>query len=357
MRHGSLLRASGNRPQYRPRKSEAWLYARSHAARLRARRFACSFLPHRFRKTTQSSFSFGSHSLARENLSSQCAPGGLLPVASLRATTVPTAAATPIIAPTLITSVRTRRCLAGAIAAPAGCDAAMPLVSGASAVAVPTGFCGAACGGELVLLLCSAATAGTPSCCCAGASIFANVAPGLSGRSASAAEFDARLLDVSVCWAAARDTAPGSESAHTQPNAKCRNCFFQVCIATPGAQYKLSNWLLLLPTGNFPSTTEASVVFRARQRRENSASPLRLCRRFQTDGPLASARESRRMPAKPPPVLRLHRVSSLLQCNAKESLFPHCQRAATGSNPKQCADDRSQAAVVSLEKMPGPQGC
>jgi len=45
----------------------------------------------------------------------------------------------------LITIVRTRRCLAGATATPAGCDAAIPAACVGSAAAVPTGFCGDGC--------------------------------------------------------------------------------------------------------------------------------------------------------------------------------------------------------------------
>lgn len=75
----------------------------------------------------------------------QCAPGGLLEVAEVSATTEPTATPTPIIAPILKMMVRVRRCFAGAIATPAGCDAATPLASGASAAAVPTGFCAGGC--------------------------------------------------------------------------------------------------------------------------------------------------------------------------------------------------------------------
>lgn len=59
----------------------------------------------------------------------------------MSATTDPTATPAPIIAPILRMMVRVRRCFAGAIATPAGCDAAIPLASGASDAAVPTGFC------------------------------------------------------------------------------------------------------------------------------------------------------------------------------------------------------------------------
>src|SRR5206468_12306399 len=70
------------------------------------------------------------------------APGGLLGVPAVSAITVPTATPAPTMAPTLSTIVRTRRCLAGAIATPAGWAAVTPFTLGASAAAVPTGRCG-----------------------------------------------------------------------------------------------------------------------------------------------------------------------------------------------------------------------
>src|SRR5579864_6768648 len=70
----------------------------------------------------------------------QCAPGGLLDVAAVRPTTVPIATPAPIIAPVRSTRVRVRCCLAGAMATPAGCDAAIPLTLEPSAAAVPTGL-------------------------------------------------------------------------------------------------------------------------------------------------------------------------------------------------------------------------
>jgi hypothetical protein len=54
--------------------------------------------------------------------------------------TSPRATAAPAIAPTLIKMVRARFCFAGASAAPAGFDAAKPVVVAVSAAAVPTGF-------------------------------------------------------------------------------------------------------------------------------------------------------------------------------------------------------------------------
>jgi len=58
----------------------------------------------------------------------------------VKATTNPRATAAPAIAPTLIKIVRDRFCFAGASAAPAGLDAAKPVVVAVSAAAVPTGF-------------------------------------------------------------------------------------------------------------------------------------------------------------------------------------------------------------------------
>src|SRR5215469_12501492 len=85
----------------------------------------------------------GSHTLEKQSSgSNQCAPGGLPWVASVRATTVPSAAPAPTIAPTLMTMARARCCFAGAIAIPAGSAAVIPLTPGASAAAVPTGRCG-----------------------------------------------------------------------------------------------------------------------------------------------------------------------------------------------------------------------
>lgn len=68
------------------------------------------------------------------------APGGLLEVPRVNAATVPTATPAPTKAPTLMTIDRVRRCLPGAIAVPAGCEAATPLDGTDSAAAVPTGF-------------------------------------------------------------------------------------------------------------------------------------------------------------------------------------------------------------------------
>ncbi len=64
---------------------------------------------------------------------------GRLGLALESPTTVPTATAAPMIRPTLITNDRVRRCFAGAITAPAGREAAMPMPFSYGATAVPTG--------------------------------------------------------------------------------------------------------------------------------------------------------------------------------------------------------------------------
>src|SRR4051812_24805206 len=69
-------------------------------------------------------------------------PGGLPGLPCDNAMVAPTAAPTPTRAPTLIKMDRTRLCLAGATAAPAGREAATPVVSIDSAAAVPRGSCG-----------------------------------------------------------------------------------------------------------------------------------------------------------------------------------------------------------------------
>jgi hypothetical protein len=56
------------------------------------------------------------------------------------ATTVPMATAAPTTTPTLIRMERARRCFAGAITAPAGLEAATPVVFSYGAAAEPTGF-------------------------------------------------------------------------------------------------------------------------------------------------------------------------------------------------------------------------
>jgi hypothetical protein len=85
---------------------------------------------------------------------------GRLGLALERPTTVPTATAAPTIRLTLITNERVRRCFAGAITAPAGREAAMPMPFSYGAAAVPTGAgvppfcccvaCGALDGGRLL---------------------------------------------------------------------------------------------------------------------------------------------------------------------------------------------------------------
>jgi hypothetical protein len=70
---------------------------------------------------------------------------GRLGLALDSATTVPMATAAPTSNPTRIASVRERFCFAGAIAAPAGLEAATPLAGSAGAAAVPSGCEGAVC--------------------------------------------------------------------------------------------------------------------------------------------------------------------------------------------------------------------
>jgi len=67
----------------------------------------------------------------------QCAAPGL---AWESAATVPMATPAAITTPTLMRMERARRCLAGAIAAPAGLVAVAPLIIPEGATAVPTGF-------------------------------------------------------------------------------------------------------------------------------------------------------------------------------------------------------------------------
>ena len=61
-------------------------------------------------------------------------------MASVSATTDPTATPAPTMAPIFNTIERTRCCFAGAMATPDGCEAAMPLAEIAPAAAVPTGL-------------------------------------------------------------------------------------------------------------------------------------------------------------------------------------------------------------------------
>ena len=75
----------------------------------------------------------------------QFAPGGLLGLALDRATTVPMAMPAPASAPSRINSERERFCLAGAIAAPEGVEAAVPVDFWTSAAAAPLGCGGAGC--------------------------------------------------------------------------------------------------------------------------------------------------------------------------------------------------------------------
>src|SRR5579872_2731554 len=67
------------------------------------------------------------------------APGGLLGLPFDRATTVPMAAPPAAIAAILMRNDRTCRCFAGAMAIPAGLEAAPPVVTPDCAAAAPTG--------------------------------------------------------------------------------------------------------------------------------------------------------------------------------------------------------------------------
>lgn len=68
-------------------------------------------------------------------------PYGRLELPSESATTVPTAAAAPMMMPMRIRIRRTRFCFDGAIAAPAGRDPATPVGLVTGPAAVPSGFC------------------------------------------------------------------------------------------------------------------------------------------------------------------------------------------------------------------------
>src|ERR1051326_3333901 len=89
---------------------------------------------------------------------------------------VPSAAPAPAMAPSLIRNERICRCLAGAMAAPAGFEAAPPKVGALSAVAAPCGSMG----------LCPEGTAGAlfvgPVCTVVGCCVDDCEALGESGR-------------------------------------------------------------------------------------------------------------------------------------------------------------------------------
>src|SRR5690242_5404605 len=76
---------------------------------------------------------------AHRNQGDYFAPGGFGPLAFVSAVTVPRATPAPAMTPILIKIERTCRCLAGAIAAPAGREAALPVTLPAWAAAVPDG--------------------------------------------------------------------------------------------------------------------------------------------------------------------------------------------------------------------------
>src|SRR6185369_219292 len=90
---------------------------------------------------------------------------------------VPKAAAPPAIAPNLIRNERTWRCLAGAIAAPAGLEAAPPKVGALSAVAAPCGSMGLCPEGTAGAFVAGAVCTVVGCCCCCGCA-----APGESGN-------------------------------------------------------------------------------------------------------------------------------------------------------------------------------
>src|ERR1035441_1207991 len=97
---------------------------------------------------------------------------GRLGLALARATTVPTATPAPAMMPTLIRMERARLCFAGAIAAPAGLEAATPVVFTNVAAAVPRGAWPSLCGfGE--------------GCCTLDSSSCERTAPGLLGRAST----------------------------------------------------------------------------------------------------------------------------------------------------------------------------
>ncbi len=164
-------------------------------------------------------------------------------MASVRPTTTPTATAAPMIAAVRITMVRVRRCLAGAIATPAGCEAAMPPAWVGSAAAVPTGFCGAGCACVCrgAVCSCSCGEAGTDELCDCGAALcgnaggcdFARVVPGLSGNGGAA-----------VCCAATEAAIPHKNPSKAMLRNPRSSRFFHSCMDTPRPQVKDISWRL-----------------------------------------------------------------------------------------------------------------
>ena len=147
-----------------------------------------------------------------------------------------------MIAAVRITMVRVRRCLAGAMATPAGCDAAMPpacVGSGSrgsnrllwSGLRLGWGrrrilICGEAASGELCDW--GKALCGNTSGC-----DFARVVPGLSGSWALA-----------VCCAATEAASPHTHPSKTTFRAAPSIRFFHICMQIPRPQVKDINWRL-----------------------------------------------------------------------------------------------------------------
>jgi hypothetical protein len=158
---------------------------------------------------------------------------GRLGLALESATTVPTATAAPTSRPTLITNDRERFCLAGAMAAPAGLEAAIPLAGSDGAAAVPMGPGGALCCCEVLCeLFCGGA--GVVACSGAGAGLSGkeatSLAPTVAGLAGSAAllgaEAEADGAGVGACCAGAScadaATPRGVASRTTRAIAICR---------------------------------------------------------------------------------------------------------------------------------------
>ncbi len=124
---------------------------------------------------------------------------GRLGLALDSATTVPTATPAPAMAPTLIRMERARLCFAGAIAAPAGLEAATPVVFTDSAAAVPRGSCvPSCCFGE--------------GCCPLDSRSCERIMPGLSGSA-----FEPGSFSVSTSVAHLSSSAEPERKLRLQP--------------------------------------------------------------------------------------------------------------------------------------------
>src|SRR5438270_9769842 len=97
---------------------------------------------------------------------------------------VPSAAPAPAIAPSLIRNERICRCLAGAIAAPAGFEAAPPSVGALSAVAAPCGSIGLCPEGTAGALL-AGAVCTVVGCCVGGCAALGESGKGLGATGSS----------------------------------------------------------------------------------------------------------------------------------------------------------------------------